>query len=79
LLMLRAWGMQYCGHKPGDEPAVHLTYKPTGEVVDEYWKIPQHEWPCSLDTLEGTISAKFEAEREEKRRTFRKSKKVGED
>jgi DNA-binding HxlR family transcriptional regulator len=77
LLLLRAWGMQYCS--PGQEPAVALTYKPTGEVVDEHWKIPQDAWPFSLDMLEGKMSAAFEAEREEKRRNFRKGKKVAED
>ncbi len=76
LLMLRAWGMQYCDHKEGEEPAVHLHYKPTGEVVDEHWQIPANEWPFSLDTLEGRIGTAFEAEREEKRRNFRKSKKA---
>lgn len=76
LLLLRAWGMQYCGHKEGDEPAVSLTYKPTGEVVDQHWKIPEHEWPFSLDTLNGKIGAAFESEREEKRINFRKSRKT---
>lgn len=76
LLMLRAWGMTYCGHKPGDEPAVKLTYKATGEVVDENWKIPTHEWPFSLDSLEGEMGKAFAQEREEKRRMFRKSKKA---
>ncbi|MDB5982411.1 MAG: hypothetical protein JWQ69_3426 [Pseudomonas sp.] len=76
LLMLRAWGMAYCEHTPGDEPAVKLTHKATGEVVDEHWAIPKHEWPFSLDTLEGRISEAFAAEREEKRRSFRKSRKT---
>lgn len=76
LLMLRSWGMTYCGHTPGDEPAVKLTYKATGEVVDENWQIPAHEWPFSLDSLEGEMGKAFAQEREEKRRNFRKSKKT---
>ena len=76
MLMLRAWGMKYCDHNPGDEPAVHLSYKPTGEVVDENWKIPEHEWPFTFDKLEARISDTFEAEREQKRRGFRRSKKT---
>ncbi|MDB6052369.1 MAG: hypothetical protein JWR17_5115 [Pseudomonas sp.] len=74
LLMLRAWGMTYCGHTD-DEPAVTLTYKATGEVVDENWKIPETEWPFSLDVLESVMGEAFTKEREEKRRLFRKSKK----
>lgn len=73
LLMLRAWGMEYCA-KPDAEPAVHLTYKPTGEVVDQHWRIPQNEWPFSLDVLEGQLSQAFADEREQKRRMFRKAK-----
>ncbi|MDB6145181.1 MAG: hypothetical protein JWP80_4225 [Pseudomonas sp.] len=76
LLMLRAWGMTYCGHQPGDEPAVKLTYKATGEVVDENWQIPTREWPFSFDALEGEVGEAFAKEREEKRRLFRKSKKT---
>jgi DNA-binding HxlR family transcriptional regulator len=74
LLLLRAWGMQYCSS--GEEPAVTLTYKPTGEVVDENWKIPPEAWPFSMTMLDRKISGAFEAEREEKRRNFRKSKKA---
>jgi len=74
LLMLRSWGMTYCAH-PGDEPAVKLTHKATGEVVDENWQIPAHEWPFSLDSLKGEIGKAFAQEREEKRRNFRKSRK----
>lgn len=75
LLMLRAWGMKYCDHAPGDEPAVHLIHKPTGAVVDENWSIPQDEWPFDLDVLEGRLSDAFAAEREAKRANFRKGKK----
>jgi DNA-binding HxlR family transcriptional regulator len=73
LLMLRAWGMQYCTHTPDEEPAVHLTHRPTGEVVDEHWRIPENEWPFSLDSLDAQIGERFAAEREAKRRNFRKS------
>ena len=76
LLMLRSWGIQYCDHVPNEEPAVHFRHKASGEVVDEFWKIPHLEWPFSFDTLEGRMSADYEAERESKRRNFRKTKKA---
>jgi DNA-binding HxlR family transcriptional regulator len=72
LLMLRFWGMQYCTPPEDSEPAVYLKYKSTGEMVDQHWKIPEKEWPFSLDVLEAKLSNRFEAEREEKRRIFRK-------
>lgn len=74
LLLLRAWGMQYCEHEADAEPAVHLTYRPTGEVVDEHWRIPENEWPFSLDVLDARISQPFADEREHKRQIFRKAK-----
>lgn len=79
LLLLRAWGMKYCVHDEGAEPAVNLVHKPTGQVVDENWKIPADEWPFSLDTLEGKLGKAFEAEREEKRNAFRRSAKASAD
>lgn len=76
LLMLRAWGIQYCDHVPNDQPAVHFRHKASGETVDEFWKIPQDEWPFSFDTLEGRMSAEYQAEREQKRQDFRKTRKA---
>lgn len=72
LLMLRFWGMQYCADQQGEEPAVYLKYKRTGEMVDEHWPIPASEWPFSLNILEATLSPRFATERDRKRRNFRK-------
>lgn len=76
LLLMRSWGMKYGTYQDGDEPAVNLTHKRTGTVVDQHWSFPPDEWPFSLDSLEGTFGLAFEAEREQKRRAFRKSKKT---
>ncbi|WP_397448236.1 winged helix-turn-helix transcriptional regulator [Pseudomonas sp. NA-150] len=75
LLLLRSWGMTYGGFEPGAAPAVKLVYKATGEEVGADWHIPGCEWPFSLDCLEGTIGAAFEAEREERKSSFRKGGK----
>lgn len=71
LMLLRSWGQKWESDNPKGEQATKLVHKKTGKVVDHLWQIPDGAKNFTFDDVEGTMSAAFAAEREERLNAFR--------
>jgi DNA-binding HxlR family transcriptional regulator len=75
LINLRAWCMEWGGGALGQESAVKMIYKPTGETAGAGWHGPNGQPALRLKDFEVTFGDKFKTEREATRAAFRPSKK----
>jgi DNA-binding HxlR family transcriptional regulator len=73
-LVLRAWVMRWGSYAPGTGPSFAMTYKSTGEPIDELWQPPRTERPFTYEDVHSEISETFQAERAARLLAFQESK-----
>ncbi|MFT4436545.1 winged helix-turn-helix transcriptional regulator [Caballeronia sp. 15715] len=71
LLAIRAWALRWGGPHEGNEPAVALVYRKTGETMDALWQVPRSKKPFSFADTESRVSKAFTKEREARVAAFK--------
>lgn len=76
LLALRSWGMRWGKYRKNEPPAVLLTLKRNGDVVDADWVPGKADTPFTFDLCDATVGRKFKAEREGRAAAFRTARRA---
>jgi DNA-binding HxlR family transcriptional regulator len=72
ILAIRGWGIRWCGYDKSSAPAMQMTYRTTGEMMDALWQPPRTNDPFTFEEVDVLLSAEYLAERDAKSIEFKR-------